>query len=554
MERNTGTGRKMAGILRLICLTAFISILAFPCFGDGNRQRIVPLDSEIYKDIDTLYLIKGLTPPSYARPWSEDEIDMILSKLDPDHLEGAEKLAYDNIIKSFQKRILLGKEEQAGVAIKLKANLEGYVKTDDDRDEWEHGYEERLPLVDIPFEFFLWNNFYIDFNLTLREAHDVVTDCDYDYCNVPEKIQNLDPTIPFRAFMSAGGNHWNVQFGRDKLSWGNGETGNLVLSDYSDFYNVIKFTTYWKVLKFTTIYAGMESHLTKEEKEIDKTDPGLTQGNYDNFRERYKALMAHRLEARITDKVSVAATEAIIFGNKYPELSNINPVTIFHSVFAPECSNSLMSLEADYAPCRGLDIYAQFAMDECKLAIESDSSRPTALGYMLGARYVMPVSTGFLTLKLEGAKTDPYLYNRWHPLTRYTNRRRYWSYIEDGYMYVDKPTGYEHGPDAMVFYLAGEYRIPDDLKLGAEVTMKFLGELNDSLSDPFSYNGARNRISPTGDDVARELVIGLHGEKRLNRSFKVGADAYYINIDNYHNIGGKTINDFEIAAHVSYEL
>jgi hypothetical protein len=353
--------------------------------------------------------------------------------------------------------------------------------------------------------------------------------------------------------MSVGGRKWNVQLGRDKISWGNGETGNMVLSDWADWYNFVKFSTYWKVLKFSVVYAGLESYLTPEEKDFDKIGEGLTQGHYENFRERYKAFLAHRLEARITDKFTMAATEGIIFGNKYPEFGNMNPVSIFHSVFAPEYSNVIFSLEADYAIFRGFDLYAQVAMDEMKLGIENDdSARPSALGYLAGARYLFPAGNGIVKLVLEGAYTDPYLYNRWHPLTRFTTRRRYWSYLSDSYLYLDKATGYRYGPDAVVGYLAGEYRIPSDLMLKADITLKYLGEKNTSLSEITSYHTDK-KTTPTGT-VERELDIGLHADKVLSKHFSVGGDMYYINIDNFGNVSGETINDFEFALHFSYRF
>jgi len=550
MERNPGAWRKMAGLLILLALCIL------PCGAETrNRQRIIALDSEVYQDIDALYMMNGFAPPSYARPWSEDEIDHILSKLQPEKLTGPAKLAYENIQKKLSKKLLFGKEEKAFASISGTVNLEGFFKTNDDRKEWVHGYEERLPLFDIPFEFWLWDHMYIDVDLSIREAHDVLYDSDYDYSNIPENIKYIDPSIPYRAFMSVGGRNWNVQMGRDKISWGNGETGNMVLSDWADWYNFIKFTTYWKVLKFSFVYAGLESYLTPEEKEFDKREQGdgLVQGNYENFRERYKAFLAHRLEARITDKFTMAATEGIIFGNKYPEFGNMNPVSIFHSVFAPEYSNVIFSLEADYAIFRGFDLYAQVAMDEMKLSIEnSESARPTALGYMLGTRYLFPAGDGIVKLTLEGAYTDPYLYNRWHPLTRFTVRRRYWSYLDDGYLYLDKATGYRYGPDAVVGYLAGEYRIPSDLMLKADITLKYLGEKNTSLSEITSYHTDK-KTTPTGT-VERELDIGLHADKVLSRHFSVGGDMYYVNIDNFGNVSGETINDFEFALHFTYKF
>ena len=95
MAGHTGTRCKMAGIL--ILLLVFI----FPCGADsGNRQRIFSLDSDIYKDVDMLYMLKGLAPPSYGRPWSEDEVDLIMSRIQPEKLTVPEKKLYDNIYRN----------------------------------------------------------------------------------------------------------------------------------------------------------------------------------------------------------------------------------------------------------------------------------------------------------------------------------------------------------------------------------------------------------------------------------------------------------------------
>lgn len=557
MERNSYSCGKMAGLLKTLLILILVLGAAFPALAhENNRQRIIPLDSDIYKDIDTLYLLGGLTPPSYARPWSEAEADFILSRLNPEKFSEAEKLAYDNIRRNMEKNIVLGKDEKGGMAIGAEVNLEAYSQTDNKRDEWIHGYEERLPLLKIPVEGWLWDSFYFDVDIDIKEGHDVETEADYDYCNFPEQFQYIDAAIPFRAFFSVGGDNWNVQYGRDKLSWGNGTVSNLLLSDYADYFNFLKFTTYWKVLKFTAVYANLDSHLTPEEKDIDSTDPGLTRGNYDNYREQYKAFMAHRLEARISDRLSVAASEAVIFGNKYPEMGNLNPFSIFHSIFAPEYSNVMASLEVNYSPLKGLDLYLQAALDEFQVSLEDSGSRPGALGYLGGAKYAFPLHEGFMTVSLEGAWTDPYLYNRWHPLTRFTARRRYWSYLDDGYLYVDKPIGYRYGPDAAICYLGAEYGVPADIRLGADLTVKFMGELNNSLSDPLSYetgDSANGKNSPSGT-VEREIVVGFHGEKHINDRLRIGGDIYYINVDNYQNISGETVNDMEVAVHCSYKF
>ena len=42
----------------------------------------------------------------------------------------------------------------------------------------------------------------------------------------PNEISNIDLNFPYRAFVSAGGDNWSMQVGRDKVSWGAGKSGN----------------------------------------------------------------------------------------------------------------------------------------------------------------------------------------------------------------------------------------------------------------------------------------------------------------------------------------
>ena len=332
--------------------------------------------------------------------------------------------------------------------------------------------------------------------------------------------------------------------------WGMGQTGNLLLSDYSDFYNIIRFTTFWEKFKYTAVYIGLDSWLTDEEKEIDETENGLA-GGYYNFKEQYKALLAHRLEFRTTEQLNISFNESIIFGNKYINITELNPVFVFHNLFSPEYSNAMISMEADYTPTKGLNIYLQYALDEFQIpGYEDEDTRPAADGVMTGFRYIEPVKSGYLTFSGEFALTDPYLYNRWHPLTRFTNRRRIWSNIEpDGYEYINKPIGYQYGPDAIIFYAKIGYSVSALYSADIDARYSIKGELNDSLDDPQSYKTGEdaNSLSAGSGITENELVVGFHSTVFPLSRFSLSADLYWIDIANYNHSSGKSVNDLELA-------
>ena len=545
------SNRRKASFISFFLL--FLLLAALSVSADENKtakrnyQRIIPLSSPMYEEIDRLYLINGMALPSTSRPWSVDEAMLVLDRLPVQLPSPAEELSYKVINRELSEDIDGGEKGKACWRISGELNIEGYIKGNDSREEWEHGFEEREPLLSVPVEGWFGEGFYTTMDLTLKEEYRAVTEIENNYTSIPSNLRDFDWYFPFRSYLSWGGENWNLQFGRDQADWGMGETGNLLLSDYSEFYNMVRFTSYWDNFKMSFIYIGLDAWLTSGEEDYGDD----LAGDYDNYREQFKAFLAHRTEFRTTEKLNINFSEAIVFGNKYLNITELNPVFVFHNLFSPEYSNAMISIEADYTAAKGLNLYLQFAVDEFQVpGYEGADTRPGANGYLAGIKYIKPAGTGYITLISEFALTDPYLYNRWHPLTRFTNRRRMWSNIDpDGYEYVNKPIGYEHGPDALVLYSKIEYVHKEIYKASLDARYKLTGELNDSLDDYLSYDtgtDANSRYTVTGT-AEKELVTGLHAVLFPEKRLSWGADFYWINISNYKHDSGRTLNDLELA-------
>ncbi|MCL2705314.1 MAG: hypothetical protein FWE72_03795 [Spirochaetaceae bacterium] len=520
-----------------------------------NYQRIIPLSSPFYREIDRLYLLAGKSRPSLSRPWSADEAKKVFEAL-PKNLLGSVTESSVEIIK---REIEFGNEKtgtkKMSSKISQEINVEAHIKANDDREEWEHGYEARPPLIQIPLEWWFFTGFYMDIEFSIREEYAFVHSTDnYSSISFFRNSRGVDWNFPFRAFASFGGEHWNFQVGKDKASWGAGTVSNQMISDYSDYYNMIKFSTYWSRFKFTIVYIGLEAWLTGEEEDFRSKYDGALGGDYEDFNESFKCFIAKRMEFKILDNLSFAISEASMFGNKYINISELNPFMVFHNLYTPAYSNVMMTLELDYTPFSGFNIYLQFGMDEFQFpGVEDKDSRPGAMGLISGFTFIKPAYNGFLTFNLEAAYTDPYLYNRWHPNTKFTNRRKIWASDDNGY--ISKPIGYKYGPDAIVIYQAVQYEKPGNYMAAIDAKFIMIGEKND-LDKPGLYElgeYASNLWAPSGT-VERNLLIGLHGKLQATKTISLASDIYYININNYHNVSGKTINDFEFTASVGFKF
>ena len=511
-----------------------------------NYQRIIPLTSPVYRELDRLYLLAGKARPSLSRPWSADEAKKIMEELPENFLDSVP----DSVI-IIKREIGFGNEntgpQKMAFKVSPEINIEGHVKTNNNRKEWEHGYEERPPLINIPLELWLFPNWYMNVEFAQKQDHAIVNKTN-NYVNLSLSPREYDWSTPFRAFMSVGGERWNVQAGRDKISWGAGVTGNMMVSDYSDFYNLVRLTTYWNRFKFTAVYMGFEPWLTDQEIEYGIANNGLG-GPYTDFEELFKAHLGKRIEIRILDNLSFAITETSMFGNKHINITELNPIMYYHNLFTPEYSNVMMGFDVDYTPFSGLNIYLQYAIDEFSDADPGGEGKPRAMGYLGGFTYIRQAFDGFMTFNLEAALTDPYLYNRWHPNTRFTNRRRI-----ERYDWVNKPIGYRHGPDAVIINGAVQYEKPGRYMAGISVRYSLLGEMNDSLDYAGSYdirNGINRRLSGT---VERNRVTRCHGTIQITDRISVASDIYYVRIDNYQNLRSNTINDLEVATSVRFKL
>lgn len=525
-------------------LPVLVLSLCFVCLtAPANEQKIIPYDSPVYEALDAIYLASGFARPSHTRPITVDEARRLLLQIDAATLPMGVRHTYRYVREALQQRFLYREGRGFRFNSGIGLNVETYLHANDQRETWVHGYEERLPLADIPLELWLFDGFYANTTLTLKEEYRAITAELQNYTNIPVTLNYLDWYFPFRAFFSIGGDHWNFQFGRDKVTWGNGHTGNLMLSDFCDFHDFVRFTTYWRSFKFTSVYIVLDSWLKPDE--LPPT-PAPT-GWYENYGELYKAFFAHRLDFRLFDRVGLSLTEAVVFGNKYPELRDFNPLMIFHNWFIPERANSLLTVEAEVNPFRWVSLYGQYAIDEFQTAYEIEEGsggRPGAAGYLFGCDVQLPLWAGFVGVSAEYALTDPWLYNRWHPLTRYTSRRRIWSYIPpDGYEWVDKPLGYGAGPDAEVQSYRLGYKVWGGFELFCEYSMERKGEMH--VGSQYELGPAATSLkTPTGVVKTTSVVHG-HAEVSPFRFLSVGSDLYYVFIENAGHVAGTTQQDWE---------
>ena len=495
----------------ILCLLALlIPVLLFAY----NGQKVIPLESEVYSAIDTLYLLEGKALPSTTRPWTVSEAELYLSKVS----ENTSPELYAIVAGAISEKGRISLDEMFDMSFKGYVSITGYAHTIADfvypfnsMTNYLFKTKNEKPSLQASWEAwtgnhiysFVWYQYKNDFNAEKFSSYNF----NFDIANLtPEGVtSDLDQREPSRAFAVVGGKGWSLEIGRDRLLMGAGVSGSLIVSDTLPYHNILRFSAFGSRYKYSFMMSFLP-HLKDDRKGI-------------------LFYMTHRLECRFaSDRLYAAVNESIMYKNDngFLDLRYVNPVMYFHNYFISDLANSIVDLEISYSFAKGWNLYSQIAIDQFTTPWEvadGDDTDPLAVGFLMGLRYVTLVRKGILTVNLEGAYTMPYLYLRATSIPE-------GSHVQDpedpglGYIGAYRGNrffiGYVYGGDAVVLDLKGSYEVPGDWKAGAELILLMHGEKNVNTL----FDNDDDAYAPSGE-ARRYMILELTGKKSFERDISV---------------------------------
>lgn len=552
----------------LLGATAMFVLLSATLFGVevNNGQKIYRYGSPEYEAIRTLYIETGSGLPFSSGPFSEAELRLALERIDPDELSEPGVVLYRWVLGQFEKDPDYTEEEgRFAFDASAELSLESYVHTDRDNPFWEYGWEERKPLLNFPLEAWVTEHAYgvmeldfrkniPDFSLypTYESSRQILDPSSSDdpffdtveedpFTNVFYDPLTLSVQFPHRAYMSVGGDRWNMQFGRDAVDWGNGRTGNLYISGYSAPHDYLRLSTFWRNFKFSALWVSLDPHIVNSEREF-TAYPGFTDeqgtsypadsdgdGEPDTVYEadvEQKSLIAHRFEVRLWDRLTLAATEGIVFGRENVELRHFNPLYLYHNLYTNtrNVGNTHMSYEFDLSLVPGLGLYAAISPDQWSSPLEPETDiadEPNGIIYLAGLDYRKAAGQGLISSTLEGVYSTKWMYIHNHPLTSITVRR----YIQAEHgvgrsgIYYDRPLGHYGGNDFALLWFDINYHHLNRYRFGLTTYYELDGEnpinalLASQKDDRRSLTEAEaTEQAPSGDNPQEKVVATLYGE------------------------------------------
>lgn len=527
-----------------------VLVLAFPAFGQVYSYMI-PLSSDLYRDMDALYLISGSGVPSPSRPWSRSEANLILSRIDKRDLDENTLRLYEKISSELEASSPRWNfDDGFGIGAEIETNFEYYGHTNGDAfgidDDWVYGYEERKPFLKAGLEFSVMDFFYTyaDLQYTMGRYQGeglekfvpsvdfpsgigAVVDKDENVTvvkrsrqyyqshsiNLPLQSKDFEFEWPKRALISIGGRNWNLMLGRDRISWGESIIGNFVLDDHVQYHDMTRLSFFTNMFKYEWTNIFFETLLHPEAGEAGKED-GI------------RMLIAHRLEFRPASWINLAISENVMYGAPVLNMRYLNPAFILHNLNNASMFNAIAHAELTIQPAKGLKIYGQFVLDQARAPNEGDS-QADAWGLLAGLNHTSMLGRGYLSSGVEFAYTTPLLYRRQDVDFLMYQR----SYTMDGYGDALKfyYIGFPYGGDAMVLKFDLCYRMPDVFEAGFTAEGMLHGEMD--MFKSHNTNGNNQELAnikddtPSGNEILESLKLSIYGKYEFPDLWR-GMDMY----------------------------
>lgn len=598
---------------------------------ENNDQTIYSVDSALYQKIVKLYIAEGRAVPSTTGPWSGDELKKMVDSLDSasvpaylasiyeevkDELDGEASINFNGGAMEFDGTLSLDIYAHTYSGDIKRSDVNGIEETAFAGRRYWFGKDltKNTPFFQLDWESWLGSNFYTYFNAYLsnsvRGGKEIGSTAFNS--NIPT-LQNLflfdlkmlDINFPSRAFLSVGGSGWSLQIGRDRLSWGSGSTGNLVLSDNFPYHDMFRATAYSSTgtFKYTYLLSFFTSKMNyygfEGTETTDPTKRTVYQGS--NGRSSAQPLKgvalysAHRFEGRFfSDRLSVSITEALTLDSQdgsIPILA-LSPLYFMHNAYMPNNTNSTLALEINWTVMKGLAVYGQVLLDNFAMPGfetgpgpgKSKSTTPDGKAFLIGAKYMTAAGDGILTVNPEAVYVMPLTYlrdSRSGYGIDYIAAVKYRLYSYESYagdtdiLYDEYVIGYTYGPDCLVASLSAGWDW-NKLSLGGKFFFMAHGthdywtkwcEVPAGTSEEDyknQYSGISSDHSNTGNyrysdaQAVRNSIwytydIGISASYEVLDNLSVSLALDFVRMNNIYNIKGQNASDFQVILGVSYK-
>ncbi|MFQ5650478.1 MAG: capsule assembly Wzi family protein [bacterium] len=305
--------------------------------------------------------------------------------------------------------------------------------------------------------------------------------------------------------------------GKGVNTWGPGFNGALGLSDNATSFDQIKLQTKLWRLKFTYLWGFL------------RTFPRIAQADGTT---NPKSIVAHRLEIDVAKWLDVGLYEMVVFGDRRFEFAYINPINFYRSAehFVSDDDNASIGFDFELLLIPNVKLYGELFIDDLTTSKIGSGFHGNKTGVLAGGLWADAFQVDNLDLRVEYARTRPYLY---------THRKAI-----NTYSHFNTGLGHWLGPNADNLFARVQYRFsksffiaatfqstrhgdnPPDKNTGGDLTRPV--EDGGQLSVSFLEGIRESRQSVSFEaryELFRNLYLGVNYDKDFSDNILLPAGA-----------------------------
>jgi hypothetical protein len=225
--------------------------------------------------------------------------------------------------------------------------------------------------------------------------------------------------------------------GRDKLQWGAGRSGSLILSGAAPPLDMVNVTLDFGRVRATGFFTSLDE--MRLEKAVPFEHDSLQAGDVVK-----RHVSGHRIDIRVLPSLEIGLSETIVYGgpDRGLEPGYLNPLNFFYAQQwnLSKNDNPIWSLDACWWPKDRLQVYGQMVVDDYQFEHKGERDKePAEVGFLVGFHSGDPFGLAGVSLTGEYVRVNPWTYNQPLPWNRYK--------------YGDAVLGHPIGPDADALFM-----------------------------------------------------------------------------------------------------
>ena len=348
-------------------------------------------------------------------------------------------------------------------------------------------------------------------------------------------FERLDANVPYRGVATFLDLPFELRLGRDKLHFGPSRATGLSFNASIPWADFASARVDAGPLSLSAYYVRLNPYMTDDERyylDAIYANPDLDPDEAAYYElvhtEAEKNIAICRLTWRIAPWATLVLTQHDLVGGRSMQLSDANPLLIWHNLFQEGVYGVPAMVEFSATPARGLRLYGEYMLYDAMVADEvgTESGNAGASAYLAGLSAILPLRSGPLAgsrlrLDAEAVLTDPWVYGKYVSQRQFTSR---FVFVEPYYgrVWVDYPIGPEFGPDCFDLDLrlalgrpgGPELALRGGYRLRGSIDLLGYGDGCD-YTNKSEYRRQGLVFVKEGEEPERSLSIGLEGSLDL---------------------------------------